>query len=193
MPYSARFVEAFCYAAEAHKDQARKAGNVPYINHLMAVAAIVGENGGTEDQVIAALLHDAPEDQGGEPRLHDIRQKFGDAVADIVRDCTDTFATPKPPWRARKEAYIAHLATVTEPVLLVSAADKLHNARSIVADLRRDGESVFERFSGKKDGTLWYYRAITEALEARRRTPLTDELRRTVAEIHELAGSKLFK
>lgn len=188
MGYSSRFEEAFLHAARVHAGQTRKGTQVPYITHLMAVAAIVGEHGGSEDQVIAALLHDAPEDQGGLAQLETIRQKFGNSVADIVHSCSDTFDTPKPPWRARKEAYLRHLATAPEAALLVSAADKLHNARSLLADLHQHGEAVFERFNGKKDGTLWYYREITRALERRGRTALTEELRRVVAELFRLAG-----
>ncbi len=192
MPYSSRLEDALVYAARVHAAQLRKGTQVPYVHHLLAVAAIVGEHGGTEDQVIAALLHDAPEDQGGKPRLADIRSRFGEAVAAIVEACTDTFEDPKPPWRARKEAYLRHLAEVTPAAVIVSAADKLHNAQSLVADLRRHGEAVFERFNGKKEGTLWYYREITQALERRGRTPLIDELRRTVIEMHRLAHSDAF-
>lgn len=187
MPYSARFEDALIYAPRVHANQTRKATNVPYITHLMAVAALVGEHGGNEDQVIAALLHDAPEDQGGEAGLAEIRQLFGDAVADIVAACSDTFESPKPPWRQRKEKYLHHLLTAPAPALVVSAADKVHNAGTLVSDLRRCGESVFDRFNGKKDGTLWYYRAVTEALEKRGKTALTDELRRVVTELHRLA------
>lgn len=187
MPYSARFEDALVYAARVHGAQTRKGTSVPYITHLLAVAAIVGEHGGSEDQVIAALLHDAPEDQGGETRLAEIRERFGSAVADIVHACSDTFETPKPPWRARKVAYLHHLLAAPAAALLVSAADKLHNAGTLVVDLRGRGESIFDRFSGKKDGTLWYYRAITEALEKRGKTPVTEELRRVVTELHRLA------
>jgi (p)ppGpp synthase/HD superfamily hydrolase len=189
MPYSTRFEEALVYAARVHAAQTRKGTGTPYITHLLAVAALVGEHGGSEDQVIAALLHDAPEDQGGEPRLEDIRGRFGDAVADIVKGCSDTFENPKPPWRQRKEAYLEHLAGASDGVRLVSAADKLHNARSLVADLRQQGEAIFDRFNGKKDGTLWYYREVVRALEQGGGTPLVEELRRVVAEMHALAGS----
>lgn len=191
MPYSPRFDEALLYASRVHANQERKVTGTPYIIHLLGVAAVAGDYGGDEDQVIAALLHDAPEDQGGRPQLEEIRRRFGERVGRIVEGCTDTFDDPKPPWRARKEAYIQHLASTPAEVLLVSASDKLCNARTIVADLRRAGDAVFERFKGKKDGTLWYYRAVTDALEARDRTPLTDELRRTVQEMHRLAGTPM--
>jgi (p)ppGpp synthase/HD superfamily hydrolase len=203
---SPRFEAALTYAVRVHAGQVRKATQVPYITHLLAVAALVGEYGGDEDQVIAALLHDAPEDQGGRMRLEEIRQQFGETVARIVEGCTDTVEDPKPPWRPRKEAYIEHLASARPEVLRVSSADKLHNARAIVADLRRSGESAFDRFNGKKEGTLWYYREIVLAFEAgrpeeltaeprrtaaeRRPEELIAELRRTVAEMHRLAGQE---
>jgi GTP pyrophosphokinase len=190
MQYSKRFEDALVYAARVHAGQLRKGTSVPYITHLLAVAAIVGEHGGSEDQVIAALLHDAPEDQGGEERLADIRQRFGAAVADIVHACSDTFEMPKPPWRERKEKHLHHLLTAPSAALLVSAADKLHNARTLLADLRRQGDVVFGRFNGKKDGTLWYYREITEALEKRGKSAVTEELRRVVAEVHRLVDAE---
>jgi GTP pyrophosphokinase len=192
MPYSNRFEDALIYAAQVHAAQTRKGTQTPYITHLMAVAALVGEYGGSEDEVIAALLHDAPEDQGGQPRLDDIRRRFGTTVGDIVEGCSDTFEQPKPPWRARKEAYLKHLVTASPGVRLVSAADKLHNARSLVADLRRHGTAVFERFNGKQEGTLLYYREVVRALEQADRSPIIDELARVVAEIHTLAGTQAF-
>lgn len=191
MAYSPQFEKAFRYANKLHADQTRKATDTPYINHLMGVAAIVGEAGGTEDQVIAALLHDAVEDQGGAPVLKKIRKRFGDAVAEIVEACTDADSTPKPPWRARKEAYIAHLADAPEPALLVSAADKLYNCRTIVMDLRAHGRRAFDRFKAGREGVLWYYPALVEAFVRRGRTPVVDELGRCVAEmlrVDEAAG-----
>jgi (p)ppGpp synthase/HD superfamily hydrolase len=153
--YEEKLEEALGYAARVHRDQVRKGSSVPYVTHLLAVAAIVGENGGTEEEVIAALLHDAPEDRGGEARLAEIRERFGDEVADIVAGNTDTFEDPKPPWRERKEVYVAHVAHAPRSVRLVSAADKLHNARSVLADLRSLGEDLWPRFNGGKEGTLW--------------------------------------
>lgn len=167
MPYGEKFEEALLYAARLHRDQTRKGTGVPYITHLLAVAAIVGENSGTEEEVIAALLHDAPEDQGGRERLEDIRARFGGEVAEIVDGCTDTYdADPKPDWRPRKESYVAHVRQAPASVRLVSAADKLHNARSILADLRSLGEELWTRFTGGKEGTLWYYQALVEAYAA---------------------------
>jgi len=189
MSYSPRFKQAVDYAIDLHADQHRKATSIPYVTHLMSVAALVAEYGGTEDQVIAALLHDAVEDQGGAPRLEDVRRRFGQPVADIVQACTDTDQTPKPPWRERKEDYIAHLSHASPDVLLVSAADKLHNSRTIVADLRERGPDAFEIFTGRRDGTLWYYRSLVEVFESRFEGPIVAELARTVRQMHELADA----
>jgi (p)ppGpp synthase/HD superfamily hydrolase len=156
------------------------------------VASIVLDYGGSEDEAIAALLHDAVEDQGGEPTSQDIRKYFGQAVYEIVKGCTDTMVEPKPPWRARKEAYIDHVRRAPHSVKLVSAADKLHNARSILADLEHVGTELWERFTGGKDGSLWYYRALVEAFRfgesATSVARLVDELDRTVQEIERRAG-----
>ena len=150
------------------------------------MAAIVLEYGGTEDQAIAALLHDAVEDQGGEPTLRIIRQQFGDAVADIVDGCTDTDETPKPPWKQRKLDYLAHLPSAPPSVLLVAAADKLANARSILVDHREAGEQLWRRFSASKDETLWYYRSLAEVIRTASPGALADELDRTVSEMERL-------
>lgn len=193
-PYlSPRFEEALVFAARAHRNQLRKGTPVPYISHLMAVSAIVLEHGGTEEEAIAGLLHDAIEDQGGDRMRQEIRQRFGDAVVAIVDGCTDAEVIPKPPWRERKEAYVAHLATAPPSVLLVSASDKLHNARAIAADYRRLGESLWTRFTGGRDGTLWYYRALVSAFRAARSDerlgPLVDELEDAVCELEWFAGA----
>jgi len=186
---SARFEDALLFAARLHRDQVRKGSEIPYLSHLLGVAALVLEHGGSEDEAIAALLHDAVEDQGGAPTMQAIRERFGEAVAAIVAGCTDTDLMPKPPWRPRKEAYIAHVASASPPVRLVSAADKLHNARTILADYRRHGDTVWERFSGRKEGTLWYYRALIQAFRAHGETPLLEELDRVVSEIERLAAT----
>jgi (p)ppGpp synthase/HD superfamily hydrolase len=189
MALSARFEEALAYAAHLHAGQTRKGTEIPYIGHLLGVTSIVLQNGGDEEQAIAALLHDAAEDQGGRDTLVQIRGRFGDRVADIVAGCTDAWTTPKPPWRARKEAYIGHLAHASQAELLVSAADKLHNARTILNDYRVVGEAVWERFTGRKKGTLWYYHALVEALRTRYPSPVVEELARVVAELDALVAS----
>jgi (p)ppGpp synthase/HD superfamily hydrolase len=187
LSYGEKFEEALLYACRLHRDQARKGTDTPYVTHLLAVAAIVGENGGTEDEVVAALLHDSPEDRGGRERLKEIREHFGDRVAEIVNGCTDTYEDPKPEWRPRKEAYVAHATTAPTSVRLVSAADKLHNARSILADLRSLGDELWDRFTGGKEGTLWYYRALVEAYTAAGANAVAEELDRVVREIEALA------
>jgi (p)ppGpp synthase/HD superfamily hydrolase len=188
--YGEKFEEALTYAARLHRDQTRKATGIPYVTHLLAVAAIVGENGGTEDEVVAALLHDAPEDQGGETRLAEIRERFGAEVADIVAGNSDTYQEPKPPWRGRKERYVAHVARAPHSVRLVSAADKLHNARSVLADLRCLGEDLWPRFNGGREGTLWYYRALVEAFRSAGSNPVVEELDRVVGELERLARKR---
>lgn len=157
----------------------------------MAVAALVIEAGGNEDLAIAALLHDAVEDQGGKETLARIRRDFGDHVAGIVAGCSDADTMPKPPWRPRKEQYVERIQSAHPDIRLVSAADKLHNARSILADLRLLGDAVWERFTGRKDGTLWYYRSMVTALRKAgsdpRVDPLLAELDRAVSELERLA------
>jgi (p)ppGpp synthase/HD superfamily hydrolase len=182
-----RFNEAFLFAAEKHATQTRKKTDVPYISHLMSVASLVLEAGGGEDEGVAALLHDVVEDCGGHPVLEEIRQRFGDRVATIVEGCTDAYTIPKPPWKQRKLDYLEVLRRADEDVRLVSAADKLHNVRSILADYRREGDSVWERFSGRRDGTLWYYRAVLDVLRQGKANRLVDELERVVTELEILA------
>ena len=177
-----RFVEAVAYAAEAHAGQVRKQTSIPFLAHLLAVAAIALEDGADEDVAIAALLHDVAEDAGGEARLDDVRVRFGERVAAIVAGCSDTFETPKPPWRARKEAYLAHLETADEDVLRVSLADKVHNARAIVLDYELVGDELWGRFNPDSD-QLWYYRSLAEVFERRRPGVRAGELRQLVGEL----------
>lgn len=183
MELSTRFEEALVFATRLHAQQVRKGSGIPYISHLLAVAAIVLEHGGNENEAIAALLHDAIEDQGGDATRQEIRQRFGEEVVEIVNGCSDADTTPKPPWRARKEAYIKHLQTATPSILLVSAADKLHNTRSILGDYRVVGEDVWLRFKAGKEGTLWYYHALLDVYKTRGITPLIAELERVVHEL----------
>jgi len=188
---SGRFDCALVYVTHVHAGQVRKGAEIPYVAHTLAVAALVLEHGGREDEAIAALLHDAAEDQGGEERLANIRGRFGERVADIVRACSDDLPAPgeqKRGWRERKEAYLAHLEVVDESVLLVSAADKLHNARAILLDYGTVGEEIWDRFKVSRDETLWYYRRVSEILTKRLPGPLTRELADTVARLDELAA-----
>lgn len=153
------------------------------------MTSIALDHGATEDEAIGALLHDAAEDAGGKPVVLEIRRRFGPAVADIVAGCSDTFETPKPPWRRRKEAYVAHLATASPSVLLVSASDKLHNVRAVTTDYRRIGEAVWARFNGGRDGTLWYYRTLADSFLKLKRNNLSEELYVAVRELEQLAGN----
>ena len=187
VPVSQRFHDALSYASTLHRTQRRKGTTIPYIAHLLAVASIVMEAGGSEDEAIAALLHDGPEDQGGEKTLADIRKRFGDAVADIVSNCSDTFEDPKPAWTERKRNYIQHLRSADAGTLLVSCADKLHNARATLRDLRDQGASVWNRFSATREQTLGNYVSLIEAYENAtpdpRRTGIVRELRDIVAQM----------
>ncbi|MCR4414212.1 MAG: HD domain-containing protein [Thermoguttaceae bacterium] len=190
MELSDRFLDALVYAARLHASQRRKGSGAPYVSHLLRVCGIALEHGADEDEAIAALLHDAVEDQGGRARLDEIRARYGDRVAEIVAGCSDTDQTPKPPWRQRKEAYLAHLPEATPSMRLVSAADKLDNVRSILADYLDSGDAVFARFKGGREGTLWYHRRIVEILKQLGRNRLVDELDRTVGELERAVGAK---
>jgi len=164
---SPKLAEALLFAMGKHGDQARKGTSIPYVTHLLAVAALVGESGGNEDEMLAGLLHDAVEDGGGAPVLEEIRQRFGDAVAAIVDGCTDDDSgAEKAPWLDRKRVYLEHLAEAPLSVLRVACADKLHNAWAIARDLRDQGPSVFQRFRGDREGTLWYYRSLARIFGA---------------------------
>ena len=186
-----RFEEAFRFAAEKHATQTRKRTSVPYISHLMSVAGLVLEAGGDEDQAIAALLHDVVEDCGGKPLLEEVARRFGPRVANIVDGCTDAHTIPKPPWKQRKLDYLALLRNASDDIRLVSAADKLHNVRAILTDHRAEGDSVWERFSGRREGTLWYYRAVLDILLEGKPNRLISELERAVIELENLPSSKL--
>src|SRR6185503_7444058 len=154
------------YAIQAHAQQARKGGTIPYLAHLLAVAALVIEDGGSEDEAIAALLHDAGEDQGGEPRIQDITARFGPRVAGIVRECSDTLETPKPPREQRMRDYIAHLPNASPEAVRVSMADKIHNARSMAADYSIVGDALWQRFTLKSpEQNEEYYRGLSDAFK----------------------------
>ena len=181
-----RFEEALVFATKLHQEQRRKGSGVPYISHLLSVTALVIEQGGDEDEAIAALLHDAIEDQGGPRAREQIRSRFGDHVTEIVDGCTDSETSPKPPWKGRKLAYIAHLGGASASIRLVSAADKLHSARTILNDYRTMGDEIWERFAGRKEGTLWYYRSVLDVLSQAGRTPLIEELDRVVSQLEQL-------
>jgi (p)ppGpp synthase/HD superfamily hydrolase len=186
-----RFSLALQFASGLHHQQTRKGGNIPYVAHLMSVCALVLEAGGDEDQAIAGLLHDAVEDQGGLSTLDTIRGMFGDRVANTVEACSDSTASDpakKLPWRERKDKYLDHLRSANGDALLVSAADKLHNARAILSDYRELRETLWSRFNAQKEDQLWYYGTLVETLrQTAAPRMLVDELERVVKELKQLA------
>ena len=190
-----QFAKALVYAEHKHHSQVRKGGDIPYIGHLLTVAGLVINDGGSEAQAIAALLHDAVEDQGGPPTLEEIRTNFGDDVARIVDECSDTDEEPKPPWLDRKRTYIDHLAEVGDDTLLVSVADKLDNARSMLRDYHEHGPKLWERFNRKNPHDhLWYYGELLAAYRSRGLNSwMVDELGRVVDELKRLVdgGEKI--
>ncbi|MBF0501266.1 MAG: HD domain-containing protein [Candidatus Riflebacteria bacterium] len=192
MPLSARFETALVFAHALHADQKRKGTDVPYFAHLIGTTSIALEHGANEDEAIAALLHDsvedAPDELGGERVLTLIRRRYGNIVTKIVEGCSDCRTHPKPPYRQRKEAYLAHLLTADFSVRLVSASDKLHNARAILRDLRAHGDDLWQRFNGGKDGTLWYYNELVQIFDKVGPVKLAEELSAVVHEIQILAG-----
>ena len=189
-PLGALFRRALSYAARLHATQFRKGTTRPYLAHLLGVTSTVLTHGGDEDEAIAALLHDAVEDQGGKRRLREIRRKFGERVAHIVEGCTDADTEPKPPWLERKKKYLEHLRDADSSTRLVSAADKLYNAREILSDLRTHRDSVWSRFKGGKEGTLWYYDEVAKILRAGGPSELVEELDRVVAELRSAARER---
>jgi (p)ppGpp synthase/HD superfamily hydrolase len=184
-----RFDLAFHFASGLHHKQVRKGTEIPYIAHLMSVCALVLEAGGDEDQAIAALLHDAMEDQGGLATLDTIRHLFGKRVANVVESCSDSTAsdpTKKLPWRERKEKYLEHLRSVNEDALVVAAADKLHNARAILSDYRELREKLWQRFNAPKKDQLWFYGRLVETFQLTAAPKvLVGELERVVKELEE--------
>ncbi|AFZ42481.1 metal dependent phosphohydrolase [Halothece sp. PCC 7418] len=187
MKLSPRFSQALTFANDLHLKQKRKGSHSPYISHLLTVCSLVLEYGGDEDCAIAALLHDAIEDQGGAATRETIRLQFGERVTTLVDGCTESDQTPKPPWQKRKEAYIAHIPKMSDQVALISAADKIHNARSILRDYQTLGEEIWERFRGGKEGTLWYYRSLVSAFRKRNVTPIVEELTTVVDQLEAIA------
>ncbi len=191
MQLSDRFSSALVYASKLHQQQPRKGVEVPYISHLLAVASLILEEGGDEDEAIVGLLHDAVEDCGGPPVLKQIRGLFGERVAVIVDGCTDAYETPKPPWKERKIQYLDHLDGASESILRVSNADKLHNTRSLLFDYQEVGESLWERFKPSKAETLWYYRAVADKFtKLRSGKPLARELETVIGDLERAAVGK---
>lgn len=186
-----RFTSALEFAMDKHGTQIRKGdGDIPYMGHLLSVTGLVIEAGGTEDEVIAALLHDSAEDAGGETTLDEIREKFGEEVAEIVRECSDTFEEPKPPWRERKETYIAGLEHASRGSLLVSMADKLDNVRGMLRDYGTVGDKLWDRFRTKSaEDQFWYYGALLEVYERRSDKSMVGELRDVLERLQSAANA----
>jgi len=185
---TSRFDEAFRYAHEAHVAQVRKGSGAPYITHLMGVASIVLDDGGSEDEAIGALLHDAAEDHGGHARLDEIRARFGEPVARIVADCTDSWDTPKRAWSDRKREYVEHARTLPAPSLRVSAADKVHNTYAILRDLRNTGDDVWKRFDAPADDVIAYYEGLVRSFRQAGGGKLVEELERIIKGIQREMG-----
>lgn len=190
---SARLADAFAFAERIHRGQTRKKTRAPALSHLMAVAALVLENGGSEDEAIAALLHDGPEDCDGKQTLLEIEERFGPAVAAIVLGCTDSMESPKPPWSERKASYIDHLPDADPSTMLVSLADKVHNVRSLVIEYRNVGEDLWQRFAASRDQSLWYYESLLRVFHqagSTRCAVLVSELSRSLAELRQLIDER---
>lgn len=182
MALSKLYDEALVYASDLHRTQVRKGSGTPYIAHLLSVSSRVLSAGGTETQAIGGLLHDAAEDQGGQATLDHIRGRFGKDVAQIVADCTDSWVDPKPAWRPRKEAYLSTLSRKPASSLLVSLADKVDNAEAILSDYRNIGDKLWGRFTGGREGTIWYYRTLSEIFSVVLPSALARQLALTVSD-----------
>jgi len=182
-----RFQEAVALAVTLHRYQPRKGTRIPYLCHLLGVSSLVLEGGGSEDQAIAGLLHDAQEDAGGPATLNLIRGKFGEEVADIVEGCSERYSEQKLPWLQRKLEYLSRIPSESASIQLVSSADKIHNARSILTDLNTLGDELWNRFSGGRDGTIWYYRSLSDAF-SEGTSPLAPVLEKVVTDLESRAG-----
>lgn len=183
-----QFSQALQLAHRLHQDQNRKSGDVPYLSHLMGVSALVLRYGGTEEEAIAALLHDAVEDQGGQKTLKIIEKQFGNIVAHIVDGCSDSDIIPKPPWKERKLNYINHLRTTDEGTMIVAASDKLYNAEDCIRTYAIIGEGLWDLFNPPREETKWYYQSLAEVFSSRkeefpRLAPLFDETIRIINQL----------
>jgi len=188
MELSGKFDEAMVYCNAVHAAQTRKKTGMPRIAHLLVVAGTVLEHGGSEEEAIAALLHDAVEDAGGSERLADIGRRFGDVVAGIVEGCSEKTGEKERPWRERKAAFVQQLASASSSVRLIAMADKLHNGRALLRKLREEGELAWAPYTGKKEGTIWYYRTFLEAMRGKEPSALIEELDEVVQAVERLAG-----
>lgn len=180
-----RFSEALAYASDLHRYQLRKGSGIPYISHLLSVTALVMEAGGSEDECIAALLHDAVEDQGGEPTGDEIRLRFGSGVARIVGACSEDKSAGTT-WTERKRSAVSKVTEMDASARLVLTADKLHNIRSVISEHAKIGDAIWWRFGGGREGTLWYYRAMADAIDEAGGSELVRELRAAVEKLEAL-------
>lgn len=180
-----KFASALIYATRLHANQTRKISGVPYVAHLLSVAALVLEAGGNEEEAIAGLLHDAVEDQGGQSTREEIYQLFGETVVAIIDGCTESDVDPKPPWEERKKKYLQNLRHASPSVRRVSLADKLHNARSLLADYRQYGSSIWSQFKAGKDRTLWFYQQLQQIYIETGSDFLTEEFSRVIQELNQ--------
>ena len=188
-----RFADAMTFAESIHRDQRRKGNGIPYVAHLLAVTATVLEWGGDEDTAIAALLHDAVEDQGGEPMAKEIRRRFGDRVASLVLHCSDIISTDpelKAPWEERKSAYLARLASAGPEAALITCADKTHNLAATIRDVRAHGRETLDRFA-RPDRLVWYYTSVADALERHADSVPLRELRDQIAALSAVLPAEL--
>ncbi len=186
-----RFEQALSLAIQVHANQRRKDSGAPYIAHVLGVTALVLEDGGSEDEAIAALLHDSAEDQGGEEMLATIRAKFGEKIAAIVDECSDTLEMPKPPWQARKQNHLARLEHASPEAIRVMAADKVYNSRNLLRGLLERGDTIWENFKGGRDGTLWYFKQMHNILNKIHPGYLTNELFRAIEDIELISPDKI--
>jgi (p)ppGpp synthase/HD superfamily hydrolase len=183
---SPKFEEALVFAVRLHSNQKRKVSNTPFVLHLLNVCAIILEDGGTEDEAIAGLLHDAVEDQGGLETLENIKSNFGEVIAQIVMECSETHLTPKPPWEERKVNSIAKMKNVSGSAIRVILADKIHNVQSIIREYQKYGKPIWDSFKGGREGTIWYYKEVLAVLASRTESHLITELKLTVEHLEKL-------
>lgn len=185
-----RFQRALVFAFKTHQEQLRKNSCSPYFSHLLSVCSTVLDAGSDEDVAIAALLHDAAEDQGGIETIQIIRKKFGNRVAELVLACSDTLSDPKPPWKKRKTEHLEKLSKAGPDVLLITMADKIHNVRSLYRDLSSMGDEIWKNFNGGRSGTLWYYNELDQILAKTSHNQLYKEFHNLVKNIIDLSNKE---
>jgi len=190
MELTSRFAEALAFTCRLHATQRRKLSGSPYVAHLLRVAGMVLEEADSEEEAIAALLHDAIEDQGGPAARATIRRRFGDEVTALVDECSDTDRHPKPPWRERKRAFLDRLQQASSSARRIVAADKLDNVRGLIQGYREHGDDLWKHFHGNRDETLWYLGAVADVLRRAGSGPLVEDLARAVAELERLLTAR---